>query len=82
MSARCDAYMRPFPNPTEIRCTREQGHSDDLHKGEVRDYAYPGSKTVMTWADSDRRTYHGEWPGPCDSAGCILPLGHHGRHAT
>ncbi len=31
----------------------------------------------------DRRTFHGEWPGPCPTTpGCVLPSGHRGRCAT
>lgn len=76
----CDAHMRPFPNDTEVGCEEEGEH--DTHKGVLRNYAYQGSETILTWYEQDRRTYHGEWPGPCDEAGCILPLGHYGRHAT
>jgi hypothetical protein len=53
-----------------------------MHAGEIRDYAYPGSVTVMEWMEDDRRTFHGEWPGDCPVlTGCMLPLGHRGSHA-
>lgn len=74
----CDAKIRPFPNPTEVACEADGDH--DQHFGVLRDYAYPGSETRLQWLESDRRTYHGDWPGACESAGCPLPLGHGGNH--
>lgn len=72
----CDARIRPFPNPTEIRCEQEDGH-DGLHVGVLRDYAYEGSETTIDWEDGDRRTFYGEYPGPCTKTdGCVLPAGH------
>lgn len=79
----CDAAIRPFPNDTEVRCDGE--HVGPYHGGDLLDYAYPGSKTRMTWDEYDRRTFHGEWPGPCDqrrrAIPCVLPRGHRGEHA-
>jgi hypothetical protein len=78
----CDTKIRPFPNDTEISCDLEPGH-DGSHHGVIRDYAYPGSATEMSWENSDRRTYHGDWPGRCEHyAGCVLPSGHRGAHAV
>lgn len=75
----CDARMRPFPNDTEISCEIDNSaHSE--HKGTLHDYAYPGSATVFHWSESDRRTFHGTWPGPCPEL-CVLPAGHRGDHA-
>jgi hypothetical protein len=58
---------------------------DDMeHQATLRDYAYPGSESVVTWLYGDRREFTGDWPGPCTEnqpAGCVLPAGHHGRHA-
>ena len=76
----CDARIRPFPNDTEVVCERDDEHR--MHKGTLRDYAYPGSATEIEWDEDDRRTFHGEWPGACDSAGCVLPARHRGDHAT
>ena len=75
----CDAKIRPFPNPHEVTCERDDGPHDE-HKGAVRDYAYPGSKTELTWFESDRRTFRGEW-ARCPLTGCVLPAGHGGSHA-
>lgn len=74
----CAAHIRPFPNDIEIVCELHDEHSA-MHRGSLRDYAYPGSVTVMEWADDDRRNYRGAWPGDCP--GCVLPLGHRGGHA-
>lgn len=81
----CDARIRPFPNSTEIscdgRCVRPDA-SGLRHGGALLDYAYPGSRTDITWAEDDRRTFHGAWPGACSAAdGCTLPAGHRGRCA-
>lgn len=79
----CDAKIRPFPNPTEVGCERTDGPHDE-HRGVLRDYAYPGSETVLTWQESDRRTFRGAWRD-CDLTSnvlpCILPAGHRGDHA-
>jgi hypothetical protein len=76
----CVAKIRPFPGPTVIVCENEvEGHT--THAAVLRDYAYPGSETVVSWDEDDRRTFRGEW-SPCTSPGCILPLDHRGRHAS
>jgi len=78
----CDAGIRPFFQ-AEIHCGLTGEHS--RHQGALRDYAYPGSQTIIEWDDMDRRTFRGEYPGPCpgDSfSGCILPLNHRGTHAS
>lgn len=81
----CDARIRPFPvgNDTEIACELAADHPDTIgHHGELRDYAYPGSSTVLVWMDDDRRNFRGDWPGRCQQvAGCVLPTGHVGRCA-
>lgn len=77
----CDAKIRPLPNDTEISCGKEPDHDGD-HVGVLRDYAYPGSETKFHWHESDRRNFHGDWPGRCGSGACILPEGHRGGHAS
>lgn len=83
----CDArirLMRPISD-IEVVCTETTYHT--THKGTIESYAYPGSQTLVTWFDDDRRCFHGEWPGDCQGgpddapALCILPLNHHGGHA-
>lgn len=74
----CDARIRPFTNATELRCEATGDHSQ--HHGVLRDYAYPGSETTISWADTDRRNFRGEWI-ECPSRGCMLPAGHRGDHA-
>lgn len=78
---RCDAKMRPFPNPTELVCDLDAGHAK-RHESVLRDYAYPGSATTISWDEGDRRTFRGEWT-PCTwPTGCILPGTHTGNHAA
>lgn len=74
----CDAKIRPFLNETEVACENDGDH--DAHEAVLRDYAYQGSQTTIRWLESDRRNYHGEWPGRC-VVGCSLPLGHRGSCA-
>jgi hypothetical protein len=86
----CDARIRPFPPrlaqpDVEIACAMGDPpkHGPNSHSGVLRDYAYPGSETVISWEEGDRRTYHGDWPGACGRiAGCLLPAGHHRDCAT
>lgn len=78
---RCDARIRPFPHELELMCTREfHNGSDTRHESVVADYAYPGSRTVLTWFESDRRNFRGEWI-ECPERACGLPCGHRGDHA-
>jgi hypothetical protein len=79
----CTARIRPFRpiNNTEIHCEIDAGLSHSEHRGTLRDYAFPGSATELTWWNDDRRTFHGEWPGHCLHDECILPAGHRGEHA-
>lgn len=77
MAEHCTAQMFPFPTSPLIQCEREP-HADETHEGALRDYAYPGSVTRVTWLDSDRRTFRGEWRR-CGLS-CILPAGHRGNH--
>lgn len=75
----CDARIRPFPDTRELECDLPaDGHSQ--HRANLRDYAFPGSNTVLSWLDDDRRNFHGVWPGVCGIDQCVLPAGHHGRH--
>jgi hypothetical protein len=56
--------------------------SNEPHSGILRDYAYPGSESVIQWFENDRRNFRGDWQ-PCTAfPGCILPAYHRGRHAT
>ena len=75
----CDAKIRPFPGSTELSCEQTGEHSP--HEGTLRDYAYSGSVTVVKWFETDRRNYHGEWPGRCTEGNCILPLNHRSDHS-
>jgi hypothetical protein len=40
----------------------------------LRDYAYPGSETVINWQETDRRTFRGLYI-PCgdNDFPCVLP---------
>ena len=71
---RCPARIRPFSTPVIIECEAPaDGHT--THTGALRDYAYPGSRTELTWLDNDRRNFTGDWV-ECPVRGCVLPAGH------
>jgi hypothetical protein len=66
----------------DIRCGKKAHKpADSEHRGVVMDYAYPGSRTEITWQAGDRREFTGDWPGPCPKGSCTLHAGHHGRCA-
>jgi hypothetical protein len=76
----CDAAMKlDYHDNIELRCELERPHRE--HQSVLRDYAFAGSVTLITWWEEDRRNYHGEWPGACEVTDCRLPQGHHGDHA-
>lgn len=83
MTVACDWAIRPFPNDTQVNCDQPHLPGEREHSGTLRDYAYPGSQTKVSWMAGDRREFQGEWPGYCgdNDAPCTLPRGHHGRHA-
>lgn len=80
----CDARIRPFRGghdpeliEREVVCDRPEPAGHGQHAGDLRDAAYPGSSTRVTWLDDDRRNYVGAWPGSCELVeGCTLPAGH------
>jgi hypothetical protein len=77
----CPAMIRPFPHNLVLRCRREEHlPGDGRHEALLADYAYPGSRTLLTWLDSDRRNFTGPWI-ECPQLGCSLPAGHRGDHA-
>jgi len=74
----CDARIRPFRpiNENELQCSEDGEHT--WHTANVLDYAYPGSRTEMTWLEGDRRNFRGEF-SECDRrTTCILPKDHPG----
>ena len=79
---RCEARIRPMVpiNDTELRCEMAT-HADPKHVSTLRDYAFPGSATVVQWLDDDRRNFTGPWV-ECIRPGCILPSNHRGEHAS
>jgi hypothetical protein len=85
----CQFRIRPFPNPTQVECEKPEHLPDDPeHEATLRDYAYPGSQTKLTWMSGDRREFTGNFPGYCTNLGstggrqnCRLPAGHPGRCA-
>lgn len=83
---KCDARIRPFLNSPSIDCELDPFDHQHLvdagleHRGAIRDAAYPGSVMKVTWYESDRRTFRGEW-ADCPRA-CTLPAGHRGNHET
>lgn len=80
--AQCDAKIRPMPDlvhahEIELMCLRPIDHADS-HEGQLLDYAYPGSRTTVSWQETDRRNFRGEYT-QC-KPGCFLPAGHQGGH--
>ena len=82
VSDRCGARIRPMVpiNDTELRCEQPDTHGEPTHTATLRDFAYPGSRTQVTWLDSDRRNFTGEWI-ECPVQPCTLPAHHRGNHA-
>ena len=76
----CDAKVRPLPDATELTCENAPHGPETNHRGVLRNYAYHGSRTEITWLESDRRNFRGDWL-ECPERGCVLPAGHHGNHA-
>lgn len=77
-SAGCDAKIRPLQTPIELECVSPEDVPHVEHFAELRDFAYPGSLTTIHFLESDRRCYHGAYPGDCPTPGCTLPA-HHPR---
>ena len=79
---RCGARIRPMVpiSSIELRCERPDTHVESTHSSTLRDYAYPGSATVVSWLDHDRRNFTGEWI-ECPVQPCTLPANHRGNHA-
>ena len=78
----CAARIAPFVpiHAAVVECREPAGHAGK-HQGVIADYAYPGSRTILSWLDSDRRNFTGEWI-ECPLPGCILPAGHPREHAS
>lgn len=76
----CPARIHPLPNDTIIDCEEDDAWHEGPHAGVLVDYAYPGSRTTVSWWDTDRRTFTGEWV-ECPVVSCTLPANHRGRCA-
>lgn len=79
----CPQRIRPLPDRlVELTCEGDHEADSTTHTSTLRDYAFPGSATKLSWLGDDRRSYTGEWsPCPVRLAGgftCILPGGHRG----
>lgn len=82
---KCSARIRPFADTPIYECILNQEDGHDFHQGEIRDMAYPGSLTLLSWHETDRRNFRGDWI-PCDvhvpwQGSCTLPRNHTGSHA-
>ena len=75
----CDAKIRPLSDSTELTCENASHGLETNHRAALRNYASPGSRTEITWLESDRRTFHGPWAACPEN--CTLPAGHRGNHA-
>lgn len=59
----------------EFACRRPvDGHTQHVASGLI-------AGQTIHWYDGDRRNFTGEF-NACDQSTCILPAGHHGRHAS
>lgn len=79
--SKCPARIRPFPGPIILECENDGNKPHTEHRTVLRDYAYPGSSSVITWQESDRRNFTGEWV-ECAAGNCVLPNGHRGDCAS
>jgi hypothetical protein len=80
--AQCEAGFPHAPADASPEQRKALEPPFNEHRAVLRDYAYPGSETILTWRASDRREFTGDWPGPCaKTPGCVLHAGHHGRCA-
>ena len=80
----CPAKIRPFNprDPLEVQCERGAHAATMTHEGVIRDYAYKGSETKLSWDGGDRRNFFGKFQ-PCGFQKlCTLPLKHRGNHAS
>lgn len=66
----CEWKIRPFSGDTELQCQATGPHS--RHEANLRDFAYRGSQTLISWYPGDRREFRGDYPGKCPEA-CSLP---------
>lgn len=84
----CDRKIRPFvavptASAVELECeVLTEPH--DHHSATLKDYAYPGSKTIISWLETDRRNFTGGFR-QCRKqtfGQCCLPQGHRGECAV
>lgn len=60
----------------DISCRLDEGHGGRQH-----DATGLFAHQTISWFEGDRRQFTGEFH-PCDQSTCLLPAGHHGRHAA
>ena len=76
MSEQCAAKIKPFLDKTILQCEYHAQVPHEEHFSVLKDYAYPGSETRITWMETDRRTFYGDWEACPEN--CILPISHRG----
>lgn len=76
----CPNKIRPFwpRNATELKCHQVVNHGG-TEMAILRDYAFPGSETVIDWSADDRRNFTGIFVPCLIEQGCMLPSNHRGE---
>lgn len=55
---RCDAALHLSGHDIDVYCELDLPHND--HQAVLRDWAFPGSVTILTWHEDDSRNFHRE----------------------
>lgn len=80
---KCDAKIKPMVDDIVVSCNGDH-KKEGQHSGDLKDFAYPGSVTTITWLEGDRRSFNGDWPGQCPECNPLVhvPVGHLGKHVA
>lgn len=72
----CTARLKAWEPPEGLFSCRlpADGHREHIATGLFEHQS-------IHWQEGDRRQFTGDFH-PCDQSTCILPAGHHGRHAS
>ncbi|MDE2096432.1 MAG: hypothetical protein KGL39_04240 [Patescibacteria group bacterium] len=80
MNDRCDAKIAPFNDKSKVIRCEDDMHHGGYHGGAIRGMAGPGTASVVSWAETDRRNFRGDFVMCMKGDGlCVLPARHEGR---